>query len=225
MLNGATFSIEAGKVTALVGESGSGKSTLTSLLLRFEQASGGRYLIDGVDVTQRSISSVRGQFALVTQEALLFSASVRANLLVGRPQATAQELEAACRTAQAWDFILALPQGLETPIGERGVTLSGGQKQRLALARALVSRAPVLVLDEATSNLDSESEREVQAALERVLPGHTALVIAHRLATIQKADRIVVLDQGRVVEQGTHAQLLSLNGTYSNLWWAQTQGS
>lgn len=225
VLNGATFSIEAGRVTALVGESGSGKSTLTAVLLRFEQASGGRYLIDGVDVTQRSISSVRGQFALVTQEALLFSASVRANLLVGRPQATAQELEDACRTAQAWDFIVALPQGLETPIGERGVTLSGGQKQRLALARALVSRAPVLVLDEATSNLDPESEREVQAALERVLPGHTALVIAHRLATIQKADRIVVLEQGRVVEQGTHAELLALNGTYAKLWRAQTQGS
>lgn len=221
-LQGVSFTVEAGKVTALVGESGSGKSTLTAILLRFEQASGGRYLIDGADVNGLSVESVRAQFALVTQEPLLFSASVRENLLVGRPGATAAEVEEACRTAQAWDFISALPKGLETPIGERGVTLSGGQKQRLALARALVSRAPVLVLDEATSSLDPESEREVQAALERVLPGHTALVIAHRLSTIRKADRVIVLERGRVVEQGTHDELLALGGAYARLWKTQT---
>lgn len=222
VLRDVSLSLRAGQVTALVGGSGSGKSTLTSLLLRFEAPHSGRYLIDGVDATSRSLASVRRLFALVTQEPLLFSTSVRENLLVGRPEASGAELESACRTAQAWDFIQALPQGLETPIGERGVTLSGGQKQRLALARALVSGAPVLVLDEATSNLDSQSEREVQAALERVLPGHTALVIAHRLSTIQRADRIVVLEDGQVVEEGTHAQLLAREGAYARLWRAQT---
>jgi subfamily B ATP-binding cassette protein MsbA len=220
-LDGVDVTLEAGKVTALVGESGSGKSTLTSVLLRFEPPSGGRYLLDGVDVAGLSVASVRRQFALVTQEPLLFSASVRDNVLVGRAGASAEEVEAACRAAQAWDFICALPQGLDTPIGERGVTLSGGQRQRLALARALVSRAPVLVLDEATSNLDPESEREVQAALERVLPGHTALVIAHRLATIRGADRIVVLERGRVVEQGAHDALLARDGVYARLWRSQ----
>ncbi len=221
VLQGLDLVIPSGQVTALVGPSGGGKSTITSILLRAERLKGGRYLLDGRDVEGLTVASVRSQFALVTQEPLLFSASVRDNLLVGRPDATVADLEAACRTAHAWDFLQALPSGLETRIGERGVTLSGGQRQRLALARALLSRAPVLVLDEATSNLDPQSEREVQAALESALPGRTALVIAHRLETIRSADRIVVVREGKVAEEGTHLELVSAGGLYAALWAAQ----
>ena len=217
-LDGVTLSIPMGRVTAIVGESGSGKSTLASLLLRFEVPTRGRVRFDGVDVAEATLESIRSQFALVTQEPLLFSTTVKENLLVARPGARAAELEAACRVAAAWDFIAALPHGLETQLGERGVTLSGGQRQRLCLARAVLANAPVLILDEATSNLDPESEREVQAALEKVLVGRTAIVIAHRLASIQGAAQIVVLDAGRVVEQGTHAELLAREGRYAALW-------
>ncbi|MCA3011685.1 MAG: ABC transporter ATP-binding protein [Myxococcaceae bacterium] len=222
-LEGVSFMVRRGEVTALVGESGSGKSTVASLLLAFERPTTGALRLDGVDYARRTAESVRAQFALVTQEALLFSASVRENLLVARPGASDEALEAALRTAQAWGFVTALPRGLDTPLGERGVTLSGGQKQRLALARALVAEAPVLVLDEATSNLDPQGEREVQAALERVLPGRTALVIAHRLDTVRSADRVVVLERGRVVEQGPPGELLSRGGAFARLWRAQHQ--
>lgn len=217
-LDGVTLTIPMGKVTAVVGESGSGKSTLASLLLRFEVPARGTLRFDGVDVAEGTLASIRRQFALVTQEPLLFSASVKDNLLVAKPGASPAELEAACRVAAAWDFINALPQGLDTPLGERGVTLSGGQRQRLCLARAVLANAPVLILDEATSSLDPDSEREVQAALERVLVGRTAIVIAHRLRSIQSAAQIIVLDRGKVAEQGTHEELVARGGRYSALW-------
>lgn len=220
-LAGVSFSLEVGQVTALVGESGSGKSTIASLLLRLETPRRGRIRFDGVDAAEATLASVRSQFALVTQDPLLFSATVGENLRLVRPGATAAEVEAACRTASAWEFIEALPQKLDTPIGERGVTLSGGQKQRLCLARAVLAGAPVLLLDEATSNLDPESEREVQRALEAVLVGRTALVIAHRLGAVKDAHRLVVLAQGRVVETGSHEELVARGGTYARLWATQ----
>jgi len=221
-LKGLTLELPVGKVTALVGPSGGGKSTVTSLLLRFDRPERGRILIDGVDMELASEDSVRAQFALVTQEALLFSASVLENLRVARPEASLEEVAAAARVAQADAFIRALPQGYDTPIGERGAILSGGQKQRLCLARSLLAAAPVLILDEATSHLDPQSEKELQDALGQVLPGRTALVIAHRLATIVEADRIYVLDDGRVLECGSHRELLARGGLYAELWALQS---
>nr|WP_224370932.1 ABC transporter ATP-binding protein [Hyalangium versicolor] len=224
-LEGLTLDLPVGKVTALVGPSGGGKSTVTSLLLRFEKPQAGQLLLDGVDADRYQAASVRAQFALVTQEPLLFSGSVLDNLRFGRPEATLEEVEAAAKVANADGFIRNLPQGYETRIGERGVTLSGGQRQRLCIARAVLSRAPVLVLDEATSSLDPESEREVQAALAAVLPGRTALVIAHRLTTVTGADVIHVMEAGRIVESGSHAELLQAGGRYAALWNLQTSGA
>jgi subfamily B ATP-binding cassette protein MsbA len=220
-LEGVNLEIPVGQITALVGESGSGKSTLAALLLRFEVPQSGRVLLDGLDAANASLESVRAQFALVTQEPLLFAATIRENLSVGAPSANQAQLEAAARTADAHEFICALPHGYETLVGERGVTLSGGQKQRLCLARALLSGAPVLILDEATSSLDSQSEAQVQQALDRALVGRTALVIAHRLSTIAGAHRIAVLEQGRVIESGTHVELLAREGRYAALWAKQ----
>ena len=220
-LDSVDVQLRVGEVTALVGESGSGKSTLASLLMRFESPQAGRVLFDGVDVRESTLDSVRAQLALVTQEPLLFAASVADNLAVGRPTASRTEIEAAARIADADGFIAALPNGYDTVLGERGVTLSGGQKQRLCLARAVLSGATLLILDEATSNLDAESEATVLRALDQAVAGRTALVIAHRLSTIARAHHIVVLQSGRVVEQGTHAQLRALNGAYATMWRKQ----
>ncbi|NTX16696.1 ABC transporter ATP-binding protein [Myxococcus sp. CA056] len=223
-LDGVTLELKAGQVTALVGGSGGGKSTVTTLLLRFERPQAGRLLLDGVDMDRYTAASLREQLALVTQEPLLFQGSVLENLRYARPDATREDVEAAARVANADGFIRALPQGYDTRIGERGVTLSGGQRQRLCIARAVLARARVLVLDEATSSLDPESEREVQAALAAVLPGRTALVIAHRLSTVVNADVLHVMEAGRAVESGTHAELLQKGGRYAALWRMQTEG-
>jgi subfamily B ATP-binding cassette protein MsbA len=213
--------LPVGKVTALVGPSGGGKSSVVSLLFRFVRPDTGRILWDGTDVEACTIASLRSQMALVTQEALLFSGTVRENLLAARPEATGGELRNALRAARAEDFVMALPRQWDTPLGERGARLSGGQRQRLALARAVLKDARLLVLDEPTSNLDPEGEREVQNALETMLPGRTALVIAHRLQSIARADRIHVVLAGRVVEEGTHEELLLRGGWYAEAWALQ----
>jgi len=223
-LCGLDLEIPVGQVTALVGPSGSGKSTAVALLLRAARPDRGALTLDGVDFDQFTSASVRGLFGLVTQEAFLFSASVADNIAFGKPGAEHSEIVAAAQTAQADEFVRSLPKGYDTPVGERGVVLSGGQKQRLCLARALLARPPVLVLDEATSNLDPRNEAELVEALDRVLPGRTALVIAHRLSTVQRAHCIHVMDAGKVVERGGHDELLARGGLYARLWRLQEGG-
>ncbi len=209
--------IAAGEVVALVGRSGAGKSSLVNLIPRFLDVSEGRLLIDGHDVRALTQASIRRQMALVTQDIILFNDTVARNIAYGHDDVSEAQIHAAARAANAHAFIEQLPQGYDTKVGEKGVILSGGQRQRLSLARALLKNAPILILDEATSSLDSESERLVQQAIERLMQGRTVIVIAHRLSTIRHADRIVVLDQGRIVEQGGHAELLAKNGLYAEL--------
>jgi ATP-binding cassette subfamily B protein len=216
-LRGFTLEVRPGERVALVGPSGAGKTTVFQLLLRCYEPQAGTVRIDGVDLREADPRALRSRIALVPQDPVIFATSVRDNVRYGRPEAGADEIEEACRAAFAWEFIRRLPQGLDTPLGERGVQLSGGQRQRLAIARAVLARRPLLLLDEATSALDAESERLVQEALDALSRSHTTLVIAHRLATVQHADRIVVMDQGRIVEQGTHAGLLAAGGLYSKL--------
>lgn len=216
-LDGFSLQVAPGERVALVGPSGSGKSTVFRLLLRFYDPTTGVVRLDGVDLRQADPGEVRERMALVSQDSPLFSGSAADNIRFGREDATPEEIRAAARAAQAEGFLEALPQGFDTALGDRARSLSGGQRQRLAIARALIRETPILLLDEATSALDAENERLVQKALEDAMVGHTTLVIAHRLATVLKADRIVVMEAGRVVDQGTHAELLSRGGLYARL--------
>ena len=221
VLRGLSFELKAGERVALVGSSGAGKSTLADLVPRFHDVSGGRILWDGVDIRDLTTASLRGQIAVVAQDTFLFNESIAANIAYGKPGASRAQIEAAAKAAYAHDFIQLQPQGYDTLVGERGARLSGGQRQRVAIARALLKDPPLLILDEATSALDTESERAVQLALEALMQGRSSLVIAHRLSTVQSADRIVVLDAGRVAEEGRHAELLAEDGLYARLYRMQ----
>jgi len=216
VLRDVSIRVAAGEMLAIVGRSGSGKSTLMSLLPRFYDATRGSIRVDGVDVRDYDLASLRDQIALVSQDVVLFNDTIRANIAFGR-EATPAQVEAAAQAAHVLEFVRDLPNGLDTVVGDRGVLFSGGQRQRIAIARALLKDAPILILDEATSALDTESERVIQTALEGLMQGRTTLVIAHRLSTIEKADRIVVMDGGRVAESGTHAELLAKDGHYASL--------
>ena len=216
-LHGLSFAVKPGETVAIVGPSGAGKSTVFSLFLRFYDPESGSVLIDGVDLREADPRDVRDRIAIVPQDVTVFAASARDNIAFGRPGAGDAEIEAAARAALADEFIMRLDRGYDTPVGERGVTLSGGQRQRIAIARAILRDAPILLLDEATSALDAESETLVQTALEHLMEGRTTIVIAHRLATVLKADRILVMEDGRIVEEGTHKSLVRKGGTYARL--------
>ncbi|MCT8988978.1 ABC transporter transmembrane domain-containing protein [Chelativorans sp. SCAU2101] len=216
-LHRLSFRVAPGETVAIVGPSGAGKSTIFSLLLRYYDPDSGEVLIDGTDIRRADPSAVRERIAIVPQEVTVLAASAAENIAFGRPGASRAEVEAAAKAALAHDFIMALENGYDTPVGERGVTLSGGQRQRLAIARAILRDAPILLLDEATSALDAESETLVQTALERLMKGRTTIVIAHRLATILKADRIFVMEDGQIIEEGSHADLVAKGGIYARL--------
>jgi ATP-binding cassette subfamily B protein len=221
ILHGVDFEISAGGTVAVVGHSGSGKSTLARLLYRFYDVNGGRITVDGNDIRNITQSSLRGAIAIVPQDTVLFNDTIFYNILYGRPHASREEVEDAARAAHIHDFIVSLPDGYQTPVGERGLKLSGGEKQRVAIARALLKNPSILIFDEATSALDSKSERAIQAELDRISVGRTTLVIAHRLSTVMNADQILVMDAGRVVERGSHSELLAMNAIYAQMWTLQ----
>ena len=222
-LDDVSLTIPPGQTVALVGATGAGKSTFAKLVARFYDPAAGRVLVDGHDLRDVQMQSLRSQLGIVPQEAFLFSGTVAENLAFGREEAAPEELESAARAVGAWDFVEGLPHGLDTQIGERGVQLSAGQRQLLAFARALVADPRILILDEATSNVDLHTEGRIEQGLRRLLAGRTAIIVAHRLSTIRQAGRIVVLDHGRIAEQGTHDELIEAGGAYAALYqsWAE----
>ena len=223
ILHGVDFRVAPGQTVAVVGHSGSGKSTLSRLLYRFYDVGAGRVSIDGTDIRDITQQSLRRAIAIVPQDTVLFNDTIHYNILYGRPDATPEEVIAAAKSAHIHDFIISLPEGYDSPVGERGLKLSGGEKQRVAIARALLKNPAILIFDEATSALDSKSERAIQAELDRIARGRTTLVIAHRLSTVMDADEILVLDAGRIVERGTHGQLLASGGRYAEMWRLQQE--
>jgi ATP-binding cassette subfamily B protein len=222
VLDGVTLNIGAGETIGLVGSTGSGKTTLVGLLLRFHDPLEGSVSLDGNDVKELKLASLRGSISLVSQNTTLFPGTVRENILYGRPSASEEEVLEAARIAEATNFINELPEGWETDIGEDGHRLSGGQRQRLAIARAVLKDAPILVFDEATSNVDNETEAALQRSIERISTDRTTIIIAHRLSTVRNADKIAVLDSGKITELGKHEELVDADGLYSRLWSVQT---
>jgi subfamily B ATP-binding cassette protein MsbA len=221
VLHGISFRAEPGTVTALVGSSGSGKSTIISLLCAFHTPTTGQVIVDDTDLAQVDLNSYRSQLGVVLQDSFLFDGSIRENIMFSRPEATEEQFLGACRTARVDEFAERFPEAYDTIVGERGVKLSGGQRQRLSIARALLAAPRILILDEATSSLDSESEAMIQAGLNQLMQGRTTFVIAHRLSTIRRADQILVVEQGRIVERGNHAELFALGGRYYDLYTRQ----
>ena len=223
ILKHVSFEVPPGRMVAIVGPSGAGKSTISRILFRFYEVSGGRVLIDGQNISDVTQSSLRAAIGMVPQDTVLFNDTIFYNIRYGRPEASDREVREAAKLAQVHDFIMTLPQGYDSLVGERGLKLSGGEKQRVAIARTILKSPPILMLDEATSALDSHTEKEIQDALERVARERTSLVIAHRLSTVVYADNIIVLDHGEIVEQGTHQELLARGGIYASLWKRQRE--